>query len=96
MTNKDKKLLKLPWPYRLLRWTFPKVECVSPVLAGKWAARLFFRPFKVPTPKRESVVLNNAERFSEAINGKKVACYKWGEGTPVIMVHGWSGRGTQF
>lgn len=72
---------------------------ISPFLASRFAAQLFLTPFKYPLPKREKEMDEKAEQKSmlvKAIN-RKIIVYKYGEGTKkVLMVHGWSGRGTQM
>ncbi|MDH5597676.1 MAG: alpha/beta hydrolase [Cyclobacteriaceae bacterium] len=94
--NQQKKKYKIPIAFRFLRWAFPKVEAVSPYLAKKWAAKLFFTPIKFGTPSAEKPYLKMADKFNLYVEEKKVSCYTWGTGEPIIFVHGWSGRGTQF
>ncbi|MDH5602482.1 MAG: alpha/beta hydrolase [Cyclobacteriaceae bacterium] len=93
---KVKANYKIPFIFRAIRWAFPKVEKLSPWLAGKWAAKLFFTPVRFPVPLEEAIIQEKAEKFSLTVEGKRVACYSYGKGKPVIMVHGWSGRGAQF
>ncbi len=93
---KNKKKVILPLPYRILRWTFPKIEKISPWLANKWALRLFFHPIRYPFPEREKPMLNQLKQDTIMLNGNKVVTYSLGEGIPVLLVHGWSGRATQF
>lgn len=38
----------------------------------------------------------DAEQWDEKVNGETVRCYKWGEGQPILLVHGWMGRAGQF
>ena len=80
----------------MIRWTFPKLEKFAPRLAEKWATRLFFRPIRFPYPEYEKPYLEKADKFVFEINSKKVTGYSYGEGTPILFVHGWSGRATQF
>lgn len=72
---------------------------ISPFLASRFAAQLFLTPFKYPLPEREKEMDEKADQRSilvKAIN-RKIIVYKYGEGTKkVLMVHGWSGRGTQM
>ncbi len=72
---------------------------ISPFLASRFAAQLFLTPFKYPLPEREKDMDEKAEQRSilvKAIN-RKIIVYKYGEGTKkVLLVHGWSGRGTQM
>ncbi|MFN4764000.1 alpha/beta fold hydrolase [Gillisia sp. Q332] len=72
---------------------------ISPFLASRFAAQLFLTPFKYPLPEREKEMDEKAEQRSilvKAIN-RKIIVYIYGEGTKkVLLVHGWSGRGTQM
>ena len=91
-----KKKVKLPLIFKIIRWLFPKLEKLAPSLAGYLARRIFFHPFRYKTPQRELIWREKAESFLIEYNGKNVMVYVYGEGVPVVMTHGWSGRGTQF
>lgn len=72
-------------------------QAISPRLAFRVAIRVFYRPFKFPTPERELPHKNSAILSREEINGKRITVYHIGQGSkPVLMVHGWSGRASQF
>lgn len=47
-------------------------------------------------PEKEKRAETFAIKFSVEVAGKKVQCYAWGSGKPVLVVHGWAGRATQF
>lgn len=96
MENKKKSKIKMPLLFRIIRWVFPKLELILPNLAGKLAKRLFFHPFRFKTPEGEIVWQNQAKKDHILVAGKKVITMSFGEGEPVILSHGWSGRGTQF
>lgn len=92
-----KKKSKLPLPLRFIRWAFPKVELVAPVLAGKWAWKLFFSPFRFPAPKKEQPIADSAKLFNYEAGNQTIQGYEWGNGEKtVLLLHGWSGRATQF
>ncbi len=61
---------------------------------------IFFRPIPFPTPKREIPFSNSAKSEVFTINkeGLKAMAHIYGdEKKPkVLLIHGWSGRGTQF
>jgi hypothetical protein len=90
------KKSKTPFLLRAVRWFFPKLERLSPVLAGRFFIRLFFTPLNYSVPPKEEEAARRAERSFLDINGKKIACYAWGNGPVVLVVHGWAGRATQF
>lgn len=87
-----------PFPLRAIRWSYPKIERISPSIAHNLAWNLFFSPFKFKRPPRENNIFETAKISSITINNKQVKIFEWGKsGNPVItMVHGWSGRATQF
>ena len=80
----------------VIRWLFPKLEFVSTGLAGKLARKLFFTPLIYPIPKEEREMRNKAKKFGFETKGRLLMAYEWGEGPVVLLLHGWSGRGTQF
>lgn len=72
---------------------------LSPFLASRFAAQLFLTPFKYPLPEREKEMDEKAEQRSILVKtiNRKIIVYKYGTGTKkVLLVHGWSGRGTQM
>lgn len=87
-----------------LQFLFRNLESLSPALSSKLALWLFFRPLRVERPQREKSVYEQARRFQRSIEGfyprdasqAYYVGYEWGEGPPVLLVHGWAGRGTQF
>ncbi|MDR6763360.1 pimeloyl-ACP methyl ester carboxylesterase [Flavobacterium sp. 2755] len=72
---------------------------VSTKLATKFAARLFTTPIKHKVPKRELEMDSKSVQkviHVSAIN-KNVVTYQYGQSErKVLLVHGWSGRGTQL
>lgn len=72
---------------------------VSTKLATKFAARLFTTPIKHKVPKREfEMDLKSIQKIVHvsAIN-KNVVTYQYGQSErKILLVHGWSGRGTQL
>jgi pimeloyl-ACP methyl ester carboxylesterase len=73
------------------------LEIASPKLATKFLFRHFFSPIKFPTPEREEAFKHSCALHREKINDKQVTIYKKGHSGPIVLlVHGWSGRSTQF
>ncbi len=94
----EKKAIKFPVTLRILRKIFPAIERISPSLANKISVDFFFKPIKFkPTPK-ENESFEKANHQFLKVGNKKIMVYSWGEseGKPVLMTHGWMGRGTQF
>ena len=93
-----KTKIKEPFPLKAIRWSYPKIEKIAPPIAHNIAWNLFFSPFKFKRPSREDNVFESAKKSSISINNKKVQVFEWGtKGNPIaVVVHGWSGRATQF
>lgn len=81
---------------RLRRWCFRYLGEWLPQLVGRWAYRLWIKTQRHPYPPRELRYLHSAQRSTLRVNGLAVAVYRWGQGQPVLLVHGWNGRGTQL
>ncbi len=72
---------------------------ISPVLAEKFARKLFITPIKHKIPKREFLMESESQQtmlFVPSIN-KEIVVYAYGNSNKkILLVHGWSGRGTQL
>jgi pimeloyl-ACP methyl ester carboxylesterase len=75
------------------------LQCIAPPLATKYAIKLFGTPIRFKTPAREKIMAKSAQKellFIPELN-KKVMVYTYGYSKrKVLLVHGWSGRGTQL
>lgn len=91
-----KKKIKTPLALRIVGWLFPKVEKIAPWLAKRWFVRIFFTPVRYKMPYGEVEMAQKANTYKVNYEGKQVQVYEWGEGKPILFVHGWMGRGTQF
>lgn len=91
-----KKKDNTPVLLKIVRWLYPKVERFAPSLAHRYFVRLFFTPLRYAVPQKEKKAETFAEKFFVEVAGKKVQCYTWGNGQPVLFIHGWAGRATQF
>jgi pimeloyl-ACP methyl ester carboxylesterase len=81
----------------LIRLGFRIGGSISPKLAGRAAYKLWFTPPRFSTPASEQGALKSADCVYRKINGMNIATYHWGQSGPtVLLVHGWSGRGTQL
>ena len=72
---------------------------ISPFLASRFAAKLFLTPFKYKLPERERKMDENSLQQKIAISSinREIVTYEYGTGNKkILMVHGWSGRGTQM
>ncbi len=75
------------------------LQSIAPPLATKYAIMLFKTPIKFKTPEREKMMAKSAQKEMLLIPelNKKVMVYTYGYSKrKVLLVHGWSGRGTQL
>lgn len=88
--------LKIP---KAILITAKITEAISPKLAMKFASKLFTSPIKYKLPKREIGMDQNSLQQNVFIPnlGKEIVVYHYGTSDKkVLLVHGWSGRGTQL
>ena len=69
---------------------------LSPALADRRAAALFFTPRPTGRVAEPAVPGLRAERFAVTSGGRRLAAWSWGEGEAVLLVHGWNGHGGQL
>lgn len=75
------------------------LQAISPKLATWFAAKLFTTPIKHKVPKRELQMNNESIQTSHFVPSikKTINIYNYGSGKKrILLVHGWSGRGTQL
>jgi len=75
------------------------LEFMHPYLGMRLAAFFFARPYRYKLPTREIPVMTKAQKSTVHIKklGKNVFCYHWnGKGPKILLMHGWSGRATNF
>ena len=88
--------LKIPKAFLV---TAKILEVTSPKLAGRFAIKLFTTPVKFKLPKREEEMNLNSRQEMVIIPSlkKSINVYFLGDSPKkVLLVHGWSGRGTQL
>lgn len=88
--------LKIP---KVILITAKFLEVISTKLVVKFAAKLFTTPIKHKIPKREFHMDKESVQetvFVPSIN-KEIVIYHYGKSEKkILLVHGWSGRGTQL
>lgn len=88
--------LKIP---KIILVTAKFLEAISPKLTTLFAAKLFTTPIKHKIPKREFHMDRTSiqERVYVPAIKKEIIVYHYGKSEKkVLLVHGWSGRGTQL
>ena len=95
-TSNHTQSLKIP---KIILLTSKLISFISPKLITLFAAKLFTTPIKHKIPKRELEMDRNSIQkliLVPAIN-KEVVLYQYGKSkNKILLVHGWSGRGTQL
>lgn len=87
----------VPMILKLLRMAFVIGGTLAPRLTGLGAYKLWFTPTRFQTPASELTALETAKIEQQTINHHNIVTYRWGTSGPmVLLVHGWSGRGTQM
>ncbi len=75
------------------------LQFIAPPLATLFAIQLFRTPIRFKTPARENMMAESAQKKLVLIPelNKKVMVYSYGYSKrKVLLIHGWSGRGTQL
>lgn len=94
--QKQSQVIEIP---RAILFTAKFLQAISPSLTTKFAAKLFTTPIRHKLPKRELHMERESVQKSimvPAIN-KEIVVYEYGKSDKkVLLVHGWSGRGTQL
>ncbi|MBD3580878.1 alpha/beta fold hydrolase [Flavobacterium selenitireducens] len=99
MSKKSKKRsnsLQIP---RIIIYTATFLQAIAPKLLTKFAARLFTTPIRHKIPKRELEMEANSRQASLFVPSlsKEIITYEFGTSEKkILLVHGWSGRGTQL
>lgn len=73
---------------------------VSPTLAGPFAARLWFTPWRIPTSDRararQAEWLKDTSPVSFTAGPHRIAGFEAGDGPTVVLAHGWGERGASL
>ncbi|HEX5760679.1 MAG TPA: alpha/beta fold hydrolase [Thermoanaerobaculia bacterium] len=69
---------------------------MAPSATERWAARRFFTPRRLRRPAPPEVPGLARRAWSLAAAGQRLAGWSWGEGRPVLLVHGWEGQAAQL
>ncbi|WP_108809282.1 alpha/beta hydrolase [Aquimarina spinulae] len=77
---------------KILNW-------ISPLLASRFAARIFLTPFGYKMPEREKEMYEKSKKERIRIKkiNREVIVYTYGNSDKkILLAHGWSGSGTQL
>lgn len=96
MKSKKQKALKVP---NIILLFVKLLSCISTKLTIRFIAKLFITPIRYKMPKREMDMFNNCMQSQLLVPSlsKKIKVYEYGNSDKkILLVHGWSGRGTQL
>ena len=96
MSSKKKQHLKIP---KVIIFIGKILQFFSVKLTTLYLARLFTTPIKHKVPKRELEMDDHSIKETLLIPSvnKKIVVYQYGKSDKkILLVHGWSGRGTQL
>lgn len=96
LNSKKKQHLKIP---KVIIFIGKMLQFFSVKLTTLYLAKLFTTPIKHKVPKRELEMDDHSLKETLLIPGvnKKIVVYKYGKSDKkILLVHGWSGRGTQL
>jgi pimeloyl-ACP methyl ester carboxylesterase len=79
-----------------LRAAFRATSALAPAVAARLARALYFRPRRARVRDDERAALARGERIVAATPRGDVIVHAWGEGPPVLLVHGWGGHAGQM
>jgi len=90
-----------PMILKLFQLAFAIGSRLSPKITSRFAYRLWRTSPRFKTPASERSALESAIVEFHQIKNHRIATYMWGRSKPVakptvLLVHGWSGRGTQL
>lgn len=79
-----------------IRTGFRLASRISPGPTARLAHRFFFTPPALRPRPEQQRILDLGQRFSVNTPVGRVAGWTWGEGEPVMLVHGWGGHAGQW
>jgi len=94
-SKKKNTSVRIPWG---LRPAMRALAAVAPRLAADVALRLFRTPPRHGASELESRVLDGARTSTLEVPAtpEPIPVWIWGEGPPVLLVHGWGSRGARL
>lgn len=80
----------------MVRLGLKALAAVAPAAAEEQGARMFFTPRRTSRWRPPAISRLEATSFRFSIGGRDIACWCWGRGPTVILVHGWEGYAAQL
>jgi predicted alpha/beta hydrolase family esterase len=92
-TSAEKRAEALRKKLRYVRAGLQALGAVAPPLAARAALALFRTPPRHVPWDREAEILAAGRPLTLDAKGGSVRAWRWGEGAPVLLVHGWGSTG---
>ncbi|MBT3203029.1 MAG: alpha/beta hydrolase [Gammaproteobacteria bacterium] len=87
----------VPWKFRVLGYTLNLISLVNNNWAAAQLNKIWFTVYKRRPKPWVKKFWNQADRRIEInLSDQSIPVYCWGRGPLVVLMHGWSGSGTQF
>jgi len=87
----------IPFKYQLLGRCLNFLSYINNNWAARIISELWFTVFKNKTKPWTIKFWQTADNHIEVkVKDKNISVYLWGEGPLIVMMHGWSGSGSQF
>jgi pimeloyl-ACP methyl ester carboxylesterase len=105
-TSQKSTVVRSEQQLRLARAGVAAAFALSDDLGAAALVRLFTTPRRFARPPREAPIIERGKRFVVSVARQAprwrahdplaLACWRWGQGPTVLLVHGWEGRGSQM
>lgn len=97
LSSADRRRRVVPPSFQLAGLALNAVSLLRNEWAARVLARLWFTVFRSkPKPWVAEFWSSADSRIELPVDDVAIPVHRWGEGPPVVMMHGWSGSGTQF
>ncbi|MCK4710704.1 MAG: alpha/beta hydrolase, partial [Gammaproteobacteria bacterium] len=96
-TKSNGKKRIVPWKIRLFGLALNLASLFNNEWAAEKLSQILFTVFKSQPKLWVTKFWNQADRrFEIQLSDQSIPVYCWGKGPLVVLMHGWSGSGTQF
>ncbi|HKD41520.1 MAG TPA: alpha/beta fold hydrolase [Myxococcaceae bacterium] len=80
----------------IVRLGLKALAAIAPSVAEERGAQMFFTPRRAPRWRPPAIPELPATAFRFSIADDEIACWSWGRGPTVMLVHGWEGYAAQL
>ena len=80
----------------ILRLALKVLAAIAPAAGEELGARMFFTPRRAPRWTRPVISNLAGLEFRFSLGRDEIACWSWGRGPTVMLIHGWEGYAAQL